>query len=394
MLDTAIETNGKILTDRRVHKTTPLAENIQKILRNGDISAPKLFWEMARLCWGRKAITPAEYINFRVYRQDLSWEEKRGFLGEERNYKENCKLAPPEVTQMRRFLNDKFAFGALCHQLGVPFAETQAMYSPDRFTGTLPSLRTAEDIRDFLLNDAKMPVFGKPVNEQQALGAARIDQVDAETCTAQFADGRIVPIMDMAQEIIAEFPEGYAFQTVIEQHADVSKIVGQTLATLRLVSVIDEKMPRTLYAIWKLPGTDAMADNFWQTGSMLCAVNVETGVVERVVQGTGPDQQSVETHPETGEALVGFQIPHFEACKKLIEDAHAIFPINSLLGWDVGLTQDGPVLVECNYNPGHEFMQHVTGKPAMDAEMKSVFAKVQSRTDKMIEGIKERLYKI
>lgn len=394
MLDAISEPKGKILTDRREQATVPLSENIQKILRSGEISAPKLFLEMIRLCWGRKAITPTEYVNFQVYRKDLTWAEKRAFVGQERNFKINCKMAPPETTQMRSFLNDKFAFGILCEQLGIPFTNLQAMYSPDRFTGKNRSLRTAEDIEAFLVNDAILPVFGKPVNEQQALGAARIDHVDSETATAHFANGQVVSIREMAEEIIREFPEGYAFQSVVVQNDDVTKHVGQTLATLRLVTVIDEISPRSLYAIWKLPGVNAMADNFWQDGSMMCAVNAETGVVERCVIGSGPDQQIVETHPVTGQEIVGYQIPFFDECKKLAEDAHSIFPINSVLGWDVGITDDGPVLIECNYNPAHEFLQTVTGKPTLSAEMQANFDRVVARNKKMEDGMRARIYAI
>ncbi len=228
----------------------------------------------------------------------------------------------------------------------------------------------------------------------QALGSARIDQVDADTGTASLSNGDVVSMREMAEEIVADYPDGYAFQSVAEQHSELTKRVGPALATLRFVTVIEDNHPYSLYSVWKLPGENAMADNTWQPGSLMCGMNIESGAVESCILGSGPGQESVDTHPITGEQITGFEIPYFEESKKLVETAHSIFPVNSMLGWDVGITEDGPVLIECNHNPAHEFLQTVTGRPTLTPEMQATFDRVVKRTTRTIAGLKARLYTI
>lgn len=54
-------------------------------------------------------------------------------------------------------------------------------------------------------------------------------------------------------------------------------------------------------------------------------------------------------HPETGIVFDGFQIPYFNEVKNIIIKASALFDL-PLLGWDVAITPNGPVIIEVNHN--------------------------------------------
>ena len=42
--------------------------------------------------------------------------------------------------------------------------------------------------------------------------------------------------------------------------------------------------------------------------------------------------------------------------------AHRHFADHALIGWDIGLSADGPVLIEGNWNPGYNVLQLVSGR--------------------------------
>jgi hypothetical protein len=58
--------------------------------------------------------------------------------------------------------------------------------------------------------------------------------------------------------------------------------------------------PRAVRAVGKLPAPSNIADNFWRPGNLVAAIDVETGVIERAVRGTGGEMEINAEHPRTG----------------------------------------------------------------------------------------------
>ncbi len=384
----------KILADRRETKPPAVADLVKMAAARAGTSPSRIFREMIALGMRRNGVSQHEFFNCQLYRPDLSRAEKREFLGEMGSYRLNLRLSPPNLTRMRGFLNDKITHTALWKAWGIPTTETQAAFAPDRWLGPIPALHDTDEIIAFLTQNARFPLFCKPIAGLQALGSVCIDGVDAAGGTAHLANGETVSISDLADEITRDFPEGYMFQSAVTQDPTVTAIAGRTLSCVRFVTVIREAAPEVLYASWKIASPTAMADNFWQEGSMLARVDAESGVVQNCVLGKGPEAREIETHPVSGKPIVGYRIPHWEAAKKLVLNAHAIFPINGCLGWDVGIGADGPVIIECNDNPGAEFYQLVAGRGMMNDTMRPILDKVIARNKKIAADKRRRLYKL
>ena len=65
----------------------------------------------------------------------------------------------------------------------------------------------------------------------------------------------------------------------------------------------------------------------------------------------------LETHPTTGIRLVGVQVPRWSDVLSLVHRAQACFAGSPTIGWDVGLTQEGPLLVEGNSQYDFDLLQ-------------------------------------
>lgn len=60
-----------------------------------------------------------------------------------------------------------------------------------------------------------------------------------------------------------------------------------------------------------------------------------------------------ERHPKTNAPIMGTTVPDLDAAVALACIAHQLFAQGfTVIGWDIGLTAEGPVLIEGNWNPG------------------------------------------
>ncbi|MBD3677583.1 MAG: hypothetical protein HUJ27_04180 [Rhodobacteraceae bacterium] len=388
------EQGKKILVGEQPGGAEENVNNIVEVAKTFGVSPFKQLWDIFRLRRSPTYLTDRDYYSYLLFRPELSIEEKRQFVGVRSSFNLNVKLSPPDLTQMRGFLGDKVTFLALMRHLGFGAAETQALVSNDRILGNMPVLRSVEDIVAFLENDARYPLFGKPVIGYQAVGTVGIKGKGGVRGTLELINGETAQITRMAEEIMESFSEGYMLQSLVPQHPDISEYAGMAVGTVRVVTVIEDKFPQVLYAVWKIPSRTAMSDNFWQKGSMLCAVDEKTGTVLSCRYGKGVGQKLIEDHPETGKRIVGFKLPHWDKVCELATSVHGIYPVNGCLGWDIAIGPDGPEIVECNENTGHDFYQMATGRGPLNEDLMPHFERVIARSKRLEQALLDKRKKI
>ncbi|MFT5638696.1 MAG: hypothetical protein ACI861_001519, partial [Paracoccaceae bacterium] len=59
-----------------------------------------------------------------------------------------------------------------------------------------------------------------------------------------------------------------------------------------------------------------------------------------------------------------------------------------LLGWDIGLSKNGPVIVECNTNPLHTLYQLATGEGLLNDRFAPVFEGIAKHKAAMLAAHK------
>ena len=359
------QTAPKALLAPPANPIPPAAQAIVDVAKAHGVSPFRQMREMWSLRRSTGKIRSDEYHSTGVFNPDLSMEAKREFVGRTGSYQLNNRLSPSALTTMRIFVRDKVMYSALLDSLGVPTTRTQAVVHGDRTFGKLPVLRDPQTIADFMKNDAVYPVFGKPCEGSQSVGSALITGCTGDMLT--LGNGREVDLMGFAHELIEDYPEGFILQSAVDQHDALTSITGPAVGTLRVVTLRDENGAAPLYHVWKLPSPSAMSDNFWQAGSMIAEIGAD-GVVTRCKRGTGLAAEWIDTHPTSDQPIVGAQIPHWDAVLKLATDTHMLFPDFGVIGWDIAMGKDGPLVIECNANPFHMLYQLATGRGVMNAD--------------------------
>lgn len=135
----------------------------------------------------------------------------------------------------------------------------------------------------------------------------------------------------------------------ITQHPRMAALHPQSVNTLRIVTDRVDGQVYIAYVLLKVGRGDAFCDNTGQ-GGMFCRVDRKSGCVCSVA--VDDDLKTYESHPDTGMAFMGYQVPYFSQALALARAASAVVPEIGHIGWDIAITPHGAVVVEGNPDPG------------------------------------------
>ncbi|QJF52474.1 sugar-transfer associated ATP-grasp domain-containing protein [Roseobacter ponti] len=385
-MNTAVATDA--LLEKGDAKKDVKSPEIIRVARQYGASPLRQLREIFSLRSGRSRLTTRDYYDNGLYDPALSMTEKREFLGLAASEALNDRLSPEETKRYGAFVCNKLLHGALLRQLGFAATETLAVVAKTGEYGALPALQDADALFAFLSDRSVYPVFGKPVDGSLSVGSVMLSGLDSAGETLELASGDHRPLRAFCDEVLAKYGTGYLLQKALRPHPDLVPVTGDMTGSVRIVTAMNTSTPSVAYGLWKIPAPRAMSDNFWQGGSMIARVDMQTGEVLACRQGTGPDTIDVENHPETGAAIVGLKLPGFEDACDLARRAHALMPDLGVCGWDIGLTVDGPVIIECNNSPFHTLYQLAHRRGVMNPDLMPVWEATAARQKERLTFIR------
>lgn len=144
----------------------------------------------------------------------------------------------------------------------------------------------------------------------------------------------------------------WIIQPKIPVHTVISDISPRALPTARITTMQDEKgTPEIVTAVLRLPGRhDAIVDNL-AAGGLLAPIDRVSGIIGMACYGRRPGD--LITHPATGARIEGRVLPNWSETMRVVARAHQhAFSEYVMVGWDVAIAAQGPVLIEGNGKPG------------------------------------------
>ena len=146
------------------------------------------------------------------------------------------------------------------------------------------------------------------------------------------------------------FSKAFIFQELLPQHEALEKINSSSINTLRVVTYKNEKNEvEILSGFIRVGRKGAIIDNA-HIGGIVVPLDKETGKmraagIQLIDNGGGIFYE----HPDTGIIFEDVQIPHYDQVREIVAKASTLFNL-PLLGWDVAITQTGPVIIEANHD--------------------------------------------
>jgi len=262
-------------------------------------------------------------------------------------------------------LNDKSAFAAHCLAHGID---------------AIPLVLVAQGgALDWLgAKGRKLPardLFVKPVTARGGKGAERWDY--AGKGQYRLADGKPVDGEALIERIRAESGSTPRLvQPRMVNHAGISDLSNGALCTARIMSCLDEKgVPEIVAAVFRMAiGRNVVVDNI-HAGGIAAEIDLGTGRLGPA-SNLGDDARLgwLSSHPDTGAAIEGRELPLWQEARRLAVQAHRAFADRTVIGWDVAITSDGPVLVEGNSGPDVDLLQRPMRRGLADGRLGELIA--------------------
>ena len=135
----------------------------------------------------------------------------------------------------------------------------------------------------------------------------------------------------------------FLVEDYINQCKQMSSLYNKSVNTLRILTFYKNKKVYILKSILKI-GNGGSVDNF-SSGGMYTFVD-ENGKV--YVPAIDEEGNVFEVHPISKKKIVGFEIPKYKEVVDFVKELGLVVPKVRYVGWDIAITDDGPVVVEGN----------------------------------------------
>ncbi len=360
-----------------IKRELDLAQTMAWVARKHGMSYARQIAVLSRLMYGPSKIEPQDYYKLGLFRADIAATAGQHYLGNRASQRMNEALGPARTAQ-RALLSNKMLTGHVLTGAGFRVPRNLAYYCA---AGSAPGVRGLTDaagLADYL-RTVDLPVFGKPVDESLGIGATSFVS-RSDSGAIRFGDGREYAPETIATEIVQHFPRGYLFQELVRQPTSIRALAGPAVGTLRVVSIWGSDGPRGLYGVMRLPAKGAMMDAHTQSDHAICHVDLTTG---RVIRTQNMDQMCIVATteaPATGASVIGVTLPDVPQAVAMCESAHRLFPTHGVLGYDVMLTEDGPIFGEVNTNPSHMMYQRAADRGVMSPDLAPLLADALAAT--------------
>ena len=352
--------NDKVAEDLKASKrSTDMNAIIGRALEEGKKRGKGWFGqvlEFIRLRSSPGGLGLRDYYKYKLFDDSrLSFKDKQRFVSDSFYFKIIEKLSDKRWWILA---DDKFWADTVLRAHGYPVAETQAVFCQSgRQFGEVPTLSDEKALAQFLEQDARFPIYSKPINGVASLGNFLTE--DYRDDSVILTDGEQVPVAEFARQL--DQSVGQLFQSLLLSNEDLSDVCGR-VSTVRVILIIRDGKVRVLDTVWKIPSASNIADNFWRAGNRLASVNPATGRVERAVAYVDDIPTEIDPGSAAGASLIGRQLPDWQDVLDVCQRGAHLFSGLYFQGWDIALTDRGPVIVEVN--PGSSFIlsQTASGK--------------------------------
>ena len=299
----------------------------------------------------RSSAYPEWYFLSFVYRRDA------GPYSEYLVRDQYQKLKVLEQDELYALLDDKLRFHERFRDTGCVLLHLLAHNEGNVFR-VGETVRHVGDSRGFAdlmgelrARSASGSVFAKPVDGRQGRHCRRIDAAST----------------DLGELHAKTLQRRFLFEETLVQHTALGGIFPRSVNTIRAVTCAAPGAPPVVAAALLRLGVGVSAVDNASQGGIFVGIDVETGRLRPLARRFfkhGGDVHAM--HPDTGFRFEGFEIPHFPAARATAVKAATRVP-HPLVGWDLAITQTGPVLIEGNALPDLPIMEIAGGRGLMVA---------------------------
>jgi len=340
----------------RIKKTLSDYRNAIATARSGGLNlwAASHSVTLARLSY---QLGPRFHSIFELWKKPRSsWPEYTG------SYEVNERHRPLSSIGDQQLTSDKIAFSVHCTSHELPTVPILCVldHKPEETHFNPKNCLNLTDWLDFA-GTAPTRIFIKPIDGLHGTGAFAATRHDD---TWSYA-GKVGSASDLHEYCLRNIQgkRGWLIQPEIKPHPELAaRMSPRALATVRAITRMTDAGSRMMFAVLRIPAGSNSTDNwaYGLTGNLVAPIDLDTGIVgvgRTSSSPTWPVMYATNTHPDTGQNIDGYRLPYWEEVKELVLKGQESLPKIPTLGWDIAITEAGPLIVETNWAYGVETIQ-------------------------------------
>lgn len=292
-----------------------------------------------------------EYLMYRLGELDNPDDAMR-FLSNRRNH---IAFRPAVNRSFQRYiLEDKWVTQLYFASLGIPVPKAYGFYHPSfGLTSDGLSLRTPEQLATLLRPSCPLQLIIKPRVGSQGRDIILASFREDRGAIKVSADDRDYTLSAFVEDVLCKGPGDvestqWIFQEHLSQNSFLSRINPYNVNTIRIVTFIGfDNDIQIHHSALRLGRKGGIVDN-WSRGGFSVFIDAASGQLGRGFSKPRYGGDWVGVHPDTGAQFEGQIIPGWERVLDVCRRAAASLSDVRTVGWDVALTDDGPVIIEGN----------------------------------------------
>ena len=236
------------------------------------------------------------------------------------------------------FITDKFYFYLFLKSLNLP--TPKILYYTRNGKLFYSEYNKGTEISSIFNND--IDAFAKQFDGQLGNGAFAIKIKDTEV----YVNNDLVSSTDDLLKIFTD--ANYIIQERIVQHPELNKLCSTAVNTIRLVTLITPNEEIIAVRAGLRIGREGSRVDNCAKGGIFVGIDMNTGKLMKKGIIKPPQGKIVYQHPDNNVVFEGFKIPFFKEAVEMSKELHSrLYRVHSI-GWDIAITQDGPMFIEGN----------------------------------------------
>lgn len=144
--------------------------------------------------------------------------------------------------------------------------------------------------------------------------------------------------------------EALIFESVVRQTKQFAAFNESSVNTVRFMTLLyPDGSAKIIATFIKIGRAGRCVDNAGGGGNVDVCVDTETGEIKYAIQFDGwRNIKEIDVHPDSGNQLNGVIIDNWQAIKEEVKRFQLAFPYCKAVGWDIAITEEGPVVIEAN----------------------------------------------
>ena len=290
----------------------------------------------------KKGLTDDEYYNFEFEKRDEVFRET--FLGanEQRYYLDY--LNPVKYYSLAR---NKWMAHKMLENTGVRKSNLYCYYQPEAryFESTENASNLIEVLQILKVKQVHSCVI-------KTTESSHGDNVWVIKSIKYLADDAVMTRFDGCEITLSSVlgNEALIFESVVHQTKQFAAFNESSVNTVRFMTTLyPDGTARVIATFMKIGRAGKCVDNAGDGGNVDVCVDTDTGEIKYAIQYDGwRNVKDIEKHPDSGNQLNGVVIENWQSIKEDVKRFQQAFPYCKAAGWDIAITDEGPVVIEVN----------------------------------------------